>query len=114
MREDVVLAEHEIDSTHKLTVEVRLDRAPIATMEFEVTVALIVRGVVAEVRDGLLTAIRCGDVVAGATVSLWGQDLADRKANWVVGALISVGAGIPLVPGARRPDPGTRPIVHAR
>ena len=98
-REDVVLAEHEISSTHPVTVEVMLDGRTVATLEFDATVNLTLHGVVAVVTGGMLVGLRFGDVVAGAQLSLWDRELVAREVRCIVGALVHVGRGIALVPG---------------
>jgi hypothetical protein len=94
--EDVVLVDHEITSTHQPAVEVIVDGSPVITLVFEVTVSLQLRGVIAVVQDGLLVALRCGDVVAGARLALWDHPLLEREVRCVVGALVRLGAGVPL------------------
>ncbi|MGH3615535.1 MAG: hypothetical protein ACRDRK_23635 [Pseudonocardia sp.] len=103
--EDVVLADHQITSTHHPSIEVVVDGRSAATLQFELTVSLELWGVSAIVESGVLVALRCGDVVAGARLSLWGRELARRDVTCVVGALVRLDRGIALVPGGAVPDP---------
>jgi hypothetical protein len=95
--EDVVLAEHEITWTQQPAVEVVVDGTPITTLQFELSVSLTMRGVVAVVDAGALVGLRVGDVLTGARLSLWGQELAAREVTCLVGALVRLGGGVPLV-----------------
>jgi hypothetical protein len=95
--EDVVLVDHEITSTQRHTVDVIVNGSVVKALDFEVTVTLELRGVVAVVGEGRLTAIRCGDVRAGARLSLEGQELCRGELPVAVGALVRLGDGIELV-----------------
>jgi hypothetical protein len=95
--EDVVLAEHEITWTQQPAVEVIVDGTPHVTLQFELSVTLTMRGVVAVVDAGMLVGLRVGDVLVGAQLALWGQELAAREVTCLVGALVRLGGGVPLV-----------------
>jgi hypothetical protein len=95
--EDVVLVDHEITSIHHPTVDVIVNGSVVTTLTFELTVTLELRGVVAVVREGRLTAIRCGDVLAGARLALEGRELCRGELPVVIGALVPLGDGIELV-----------------
>jgi hypothetical protein len=97
--EDVVLAEHEITWTQQPAVEVIVDGTLITTLRFELSVSLTMRGVVAVVDAGTLVGLRVGDVLTGAKLSLWEQELAAREVTCLVGALVRLGGGVPLAPG---------------
>jgi hypothetical protein len=108
--EDVVLAEHEIIWTQQPAVEVIVDGTPRMTLQFDLSVSLTMRGVVAVVDGGVLVGLRTGDVLIGAQLSLWEQELAAREVTCLVGALVRLGGGVPLVPdaapgGAAQPHP---------
>lgn len=111
--EDVVLGDHEITSTHHPEVDVIVDGSLVSTLTFELTVSLELRGVIAIVEKGRLTTLRCGDVVAGARISLWDQELARGEVSCVVGMLVQLGDGVMLVPAAPAPGPGPGPRAAA-
>lgn len=111
--EDVVLAEHEITSTQHPAVDVIVDGAVACTLTFELTVSLVLRGVVAVVERGRLTALRGGDVVAGARVSLSGRELARGEHRCVVGIVVRLGDGIVLAPAAATPPPAAASVAPA-
>lgn len=104
--EEVVLTEHTITSTHRPAVDVIVDGSLVATLTFELTVSLMLRSVIAIVEKGRLTALRGGDVLAGACVSLEGQTLARGECHIAVGVLVGLGNGVALVSGAPTPGPG--------
>jgi hypothetical protein len=103
--EDVVLAEHQITWTQHPAVEVIIDGAPVTTLQFDVAVSLTMRGVVAVVHAGMLAGLRFGDVLAGARLSIWERELAAREMQCLVGTLVRLGDGVPLVAGAAIPHP---------
>ncbi|GAA5139558.1 hypothetical protein [Pseudonocardia adelaidensis] len=103
--EDVVLAEHEITWSQRLAVEVIVNGTLRTTLQFDLAVSLTMRGVVAVVGAGMLAGLRVGDVLAGARLALWEQELAAREVTCLVGALVRLGDGVPLVAGAGAPSP---------
>ncbi|TWF81825.1 hypothetical protein FHX44_117770 [Pseudonocardia hierapolitana] len=98
--EDVVLAEHEITWSQPLAVEVVVDGTAVTTLQFALSASLTMRGVVAVVDAGALVGLRGGDVLTGARLALWEQELAAREVTCLVGALVRLGGGVPLVAGA--------------
>jgi hypothetical protein len=107
--EDVVLAEHVITWKQQLAVEVVVNATLITTLLFDLSVSLTMRGVVAVVDAGALVGLRVGDVLTGAELSLWEQELAAHEVTCLVGALVRLGGGVPLVSGAA---PGGTPQHH--
>jgi hypothetical protein len=109
--EDVVLAEHEITSTHYPVVEVFIDGSLVTTLNFTLTVSFVLRSVIAEVAHGRLTALRGGDVLARARISLWNQELARGESRrLVVGAVVRLpGGGVELLSGAPAAGPPQAP-----
>lgn len=105
--EDVVLAEHEITWSQQPAVEVIVDGTPRTTLQFDLSVSLTMRGVVAVVGAGMLVGLRVGDVLVGARLALWEQELAAREVMCLVGALVRLGDGVPLVAGAGATSPTT-------
>jgi hypothetical protein len=108
--EEVVLANHQISSTHRPSVEIYVENARVATVEFELEVWVRLTSVVAIVRTGRLVGIRSGDTDVGARLSTAGQTIAERRVRCAAGALIPLGSGIPLL---NRPEPPPRPSPGA-
>ena len=108
---DVELAEHEIISTHHPVVEVIIDGTVVTTLNFTLTVSFVLRSVIAEVAHGRLTALRGGDVLARARISLWDQELVRGESRpLVVGAVVRLpGDGVELLSGAPAAPPPPAP-----
>ncbi|MGI8814959.1 MAG: hypothetical protein ACR2G2_06640 [Pseudonocardia sp.] len=104
--EDVVLAEHEIASTHQPVVQILVNGLPAKTVTFDLVLLLKVRSVVAVVHGGKLVALRGGQVAAEARLELSGTVLARSEGTWLAGAVVKLGDGIPLVSPA--PSPAIR------
>jgi hypothetical protein len=96
--EDVVLAEHEITWSQPIAVEVVVDGIPVTTLQFALSVSLTMRGVVAVVEAGALVGLRVGDVLTGARLTLWEQELAAREVTCLVGGVRLVSGGAPQQP----------------
>jgi hypothetical protein len=110
--EDVVLAEYSISKPYEPAVDVLVDGQLVATLTFEVRLALTVRAVEAVVDGGRLTALKIGALVAGATLSLQGWELAAPQARLFGGVVVPLGSGVPLTPSAwhASPPPAAAPL----
>lgn len=101
----VDLATHRVESIHRPAVDVTLDGAVVATVDFEITVAVVLRAVVATVRDGRLAALDGGRCTASAVMKVEGQQIAEGTREFDVPALtVSLGRGLPLVGDDRQRD----------
>jgi hypothetical protein len=98
--EDVVLAEYSISKPYEPTVDVLVDGQVVATLSFEVRLALTVRAAEAVVDAGRLTALKIGALVAAATLSLQGWELAAPQARLFDGVVVPLGRGVPLTSAA--------------
>jgi hypothetical protein len=98
--EDVVLAEYSISKPYEPTVDVLVDGQVVATLTFDVRLALTVRAAEAVVDAGRLTALKIGALVAGATLSLQGWELAAPQARLFDGVVVPLGRGVPLTASA--------------
>jgi len=94
--EDVVLAEYSVSKPYKPVVDVLVDGQLVATLNFVVEVAMTVRAVEAVVDSGRLTALKLGALLAGATLSLEGWELAAPQARLFDGMVVPLGAGVRL------------------
>jgi hypothetical protein len=108
--EDVVLAEHQITSTHHPSVEVYIDNQRVATLTFDLEVSLDLLGVVAVVSAGKLIAFRVGDATIRAELSMSGRVLVKRAMRCRIGALVPLGNGVALVKDAGPPERGLRSL----
>ncbi len=68
--EVVVLATHRVVSTHRPSVDLIVDGAKVHTFVFELKVVFDLNGVAAVLREGDLVALRAGECVVTATLTL--------------------------------------------
>jgi hypothetical protein len=64
----VPLATHTVSSTHRPCVDVFIDEVKVTDVELELTLSLVVTGVLAVVRDGRLVALHGGAIDASASL----------------------------------------------
>lgn len=108
--EVVVLATHKVTSTYRPSVDLLVDGVRLNSFEFELTVEFDVKGLSAVVRGGALVALRGGECLVAARVSLEGARLAERERYLEVGLLVPLDRPVPLVdkaaliPGQDRSD----------
>ena len=95
--EVVVLATHRVVSTHHPSVDLVIDGAKVHTFIFELKVEFDLNGVVAVVRRGDLVALRCGECVVTATLTLAGTSLKrSRKGRIDLALVVRLHPPIPL------------------
>jgi hypothetical protein len=116
--EVVVLATHRVISTHHPSIDLLIDGAKVRTFVFELKVEFDLNGVVAVVRQGDLFALRCGECVVTATLTLEKTSLKlSRKGRIDLALIVQLHPPIPLarrgdyLPVSRldRPAPASRP-----
>jgi hypothetical protein len=95
--EIVVLATHRVVSTHQPSVDLIVDGIKVHTLVFELKVEFDLNGVVAVVRRGGLVALRCGECVVTATLTLEGTSLKrSRKSRIDLPLAVRLNPAIPL------------------
>jgi hypothetical protein len=72
------LDDHRIASTHKPRIELRYGAVKVADLDFEIELALKVKGVRLEVRDGKVVCATAGVFAANAKLSLHDQVLVEK------------------------------------
>ncbi|MGH3772577.1 MAG: hypothetical protein ACRDRW_14470 [Pseudonocardiaceae bacterium] len=102
--EVVVLATHRVSSTHRPSVDLLVDGVKVHTFVFELTVVFDLNAVTAVLRQGALVALRGGECVITATLTLQGTPLELSRKGRIDLALV-----IPL----HRPIPLARQNHHA-
>jgi hypothetical protein len=95
--EVVDLATHSVSSKHTPRVDLLVNNVVIAKVEFELTLELVLKSVVASIRGGRLVEVHSGDCDITGKLSAEGRQLAKRQAHYAVPALLRLGDGIPLV-----------------
>jgi hypothetical protein len=106
--EVVVLATHRVTWTCRPHLDVLVDDEQVTTLDFAMTVAFDLDGVVAVVRDGDLVALRGGDCQITATLTLDEATLAQRQGHMDAAVVVPVDPPVPLI-GDAADAPGTRP-----
>ena len=99
--EIVELAPHRITSVHRPVVELLIDDVPVASLDFELHVELVMTSLVATVRHGYLVALHSGSCDATATLAAEGRHVWRRQGRIELPPLIS----LPLPLGPRGRDP---------
>jgi hypothetical protein len=94
----VDLASHRITSVHHPELAVLVDDVPVGSVRFELRLDLVVRALVGIVREGRLTAVEAGRCRLSASLSCFDLTLAARETELDLGAVVNLGAGVPLVP----------------
>jgi hypothetical protein len=86
--EMVLLATHRVTWTREPHIDLLVDGRKITTFEFQLEVVFDLHGVVAVVRRGDLVALRGGECLITATLTLEGQTLAQRHARTHLALLV--------------------------
>ncbi|MGH3719994.1 MAG: hypothetical protein ACRDRI_14370 [Pseudonocardiaceae bacterium] len=95
--EVVVLATHRVSSTHRPSVDLLVDGVKVHTFVFELTVVFDLNGVTAVLRQGALVALRGGECVITATLTLEGTPLElSRKGHIDLALVVPLRQPIPL------------------
>jgi hypothetical protein len=92
----VELATYNVSFDDQPSIEVHIADLPVATVEVRVELEITVRGLVAVVRNGRLTAIRAGSGEVNGTLSIAGQQVTEQQATINLPAAIRLRGGIPL------------------
>jgi hypothetical protein len=109
--EVVQLASHRISSVHRPFVDLIVDGVPLATINFELDLAFLVRVLVATVRGGHIVGLHSGSCEATATLAAEGVLLARRQASFELPLvirwplLLHRGGGADPLPSGTEPPP---------
>jgi hypothetical protein len=98
--EVVSLATHTITSTHRPYVDVYVDDVEITRIDIELTLRLVLTGVLALVREGYLVALHAGTCDVTARLGCEHVQLAERTTSLSIPGTMRLRRGIDL-----RPDP---------
>lgn len=93
----VDLAAHTISSKHSPRVEMLVNDAPVATVQFDLSFTFTIKGMVATVRGGRLVELHAGVGEVEGKLEAQGRELAKRQGHFELPWLVRVGDGIPLV-----------------
>lgn len=96
--EDVVsLASHRVVWSYRPHIDLFVDGAKVATIDIELRVVFDIRGVVAVVRGGELVALRGGDCMVDAELTVEGRPVARKEGRMDLGLIVQVDPPIPLL-----------------
>jgi hypothetical protein len=79
--EVVELASHRISSVHRPSVELLINGAHVATVNFELDIVFVVKALVVTVRNGHIVSLHSGACDVAATLAAEGLQLASRQAH---------------------------------
>lgn len=103
-RELVELARHKLVAGYKPHIDVYVDGAKWGQLDLELALSADVVGVLGVVTEGRLVALRSGHIDLAVKLRCEGFDLASGDRRVDIGAELSLGDGIDLVPGSDSPD----------
>jgi hypothetical protein len=95
--EVVQLATHRIEATHRPYVEIVVDGATIASVGFELTIALDIDAVLATVRQARIVAVHGGRITATVALTAAGRELVARAVTLDPALVVSLGDGVTLL-----------------
>lgn len=104
--EIVDLCTHQITSTHSPHLDLFIDDVKVTSIDFEVCLTFTVKGAVALVRSGRLTAVRCGDCAVTGSLAVEGARICSREGHFQLPLLLHLGDdGLPLLKDPQVPAP---------
>lgn len=107
--EIVALASHRITSTSSPHVDLFLDDAKVKTLEFELEIVFDLTALSAVVRLGELVALRGGECLVTATLTLEGWRLAERQGHIDLALTVQLQPGVTLVDKAEATESASPP-----
>lgn len=109
--EIVALATHRIESSHHPTIELFIDGKSVGTIKVELSVAFDIAGVLAVVRQGRLTAIRCGNCTVIGTLAIEKTVAAQRQRRFDLPGAVRLHDGVVLLEAAASARPVEQAVV---
>lgn len=101
----VDLATHRIESVHKPAIDLLVDGSQVGSIDFELRLEILVKGLVATVRDGSLTTVRSGRCEVTGRLSCEGITVTERQGVMDLDLVVHLGNGFSLLPdGSGRDD----------
>ncbi|HEX7978993.1 MAG TPA: hypothetical protein VF461_10350 [Gemmatimonadaceae bacterium] len=100
-RNVIPLFTHTVSSTHRPTVELRIDGVPAGRVDFEVELSVTIESVSVVIMNKRFMAAQLGAVEAKGTVKCEGVDILERKlGRFDLPGTLSFGDGYPIEPSA--------------
>lgn len=105
----VLLATHKITSKHCPHVDVRVDDVVVTRVDMELTLTLLVRGMLGVVTDGRLVGLRGGEADVTGVWMCEHVKLVERRTTYDLPGEVQLGAGIDLLPAGAQAPVSTTP-----
>ncbi|WP_331766442.1 hypothetical protein [Embleya sp. NBC_00896] len=96
--EVVALATHQITSTHRPCVDLKVDGVRVGTLKVCLTVDFDIEGMLAVVRQARLTSLRCGTCTTTGTLAMQQAVVASRRCGLDLPGAVRLRSGIALLP----------------
>ena len=95
----VPLAEHTINSEHHPSLEIMINEQPVGKINFAISVALTLEGIILKIQDGKIKEIFTGTCKGKGTVKCEDQVILEEKMKSLsLPGSIDLGEGIPIAP----------------
>jgi hypothetical protein len=91
------LATHSVSYDHRPSIEIHVANLPVAVIGLLVQLEIQVRGLLAVIRGGRLTAIRAGDCDLAGTLAIAGVRVAHRQVRLDLPLALRLGEGVRLL-----------------
>ena len=91
------LTDHAVSFTYEPAIEVHVADLPVATIGLQVELDIRIRGLLAVVRQGCLTAIRAGSAHGTGILSIADQQVVRRHVDLDLPLVLRLGNGVPLL-----------------
>lgn len=93
----VTLAEHKIESVHRPYIEIMIDEVPWKKINFQITVAMELKGFVLKIQGGKIKEIRTGKLKGTGKIKCEEMVLVEKETESVdLPGTIGLGEGIPI------------------
>lgn len=95
----VPLAEHTIKSVHKPSIEILINDKPVGKIDFDINIALTLKGFILKIQDGKIKEIKTGNCKGKGTIKC--EDfviLAKETESFPLPGSINLGEGVAITP----------------
>jgi hypothetical protein len=96
-KEIVELSKHTITYAHHPHVDVLVNDARVATVQFDLAIKFVVKGLSGTISNGHLVALHSGSCDVAGSLAAEGRQLAKREAHLELPLLVRLGDGVPLL-----------------
>jgi hypothetical protein len=95
----VPLVEHKIESEHHPHIDIMIDDKPIAKLEFQIDIELMLKGMVLKIRDGKIKDVKMGSCEGKGSIKCGESVILEKEMEpFSLPSSIDLGDGIPIRP----------------